>query len=226
MSDVPERLTEKAMEIHREMEAAQTWPDTYAVLALALHEIEQAARDLPLTAREKQRNAQLLHAEIAQLWQTRMLRYSRLTVDDEIENALSYYRITFLRELPGLMDDIEEEVLAQYPNLRTLKLPPFVQMGSWIGGDRDGNPFVTAEILRETLRLQSAAALDFYLAELHTLGSELPLSQLLVDISPALAALAARSPDSSAHRADEPYRRALTGLYARLAETSILERYV
>ncbi len=179
-----------------------------------------ALRDLPMTAREKQRNAQLLHAEIAQLWQTRMLRYSRLTVDDEIENALSYYRITFLRELPGLMDDIEEEVLAQYPNLRTLKLPPFVQMGSWIGGDRDGNPNVNASTMTRALSRQSTTIFDFYLEEVHALGAALSISTLLVSVSPELEAMADASPDNSPHRTDEPYRRALIGVYARLAATA------
>ncbi len=177
-------------------------------------------RDLPLTAREKQRNTQLLHAEIAQLWQTRMLRYSRLTVDDEIENALSYYRITFLRELQGLMDDIEEEVLAQYPNLRTLKLPPFVQMGSWIGGDRDGNPNVNAATMTHALSRQSTTIFDFYLDEVHALGAALSISTLLATVSPALEAMANASPDTSPHRTDEPYRRALIGVYARLAATA------
>ena len=179
-----------------------------------------ALRDLPMTVRERQRNAQLLHAEIAQLWQTRMLRYSRLTVDDEIENALSYYRITFLRELPGLMDDIEEEVLAQYPNLRTLKLPPFVQMGSWIGGDRDGNPNVNASTMTRALSRQSTTIFDFYLDEVHALGAALSISTLLVSVSPALEAMANASPDNSPHRTDEPYRRALIGVYARLAATA------
>ncbi len=179
-----------------------------------------ALRDLPMTAREKQRNAQLLHAEIAQLWQTRMLRYSRLTVDDEIENALSYYRITFLRELPGLMDDIEEEVLAQYPNLRTMKLPPFVQMGSWIGGDRDGNPNVNAATMTRALSRQSTTIFDFYLDEVHALGAALSISTLLASVSPELEAMANASPDNSPHRTDEPYRRALIGVYARLAATA------
>jgi phosphoenolpyruvate carboxylase len=179
-----------------------------------------ALRDLPMTAREQQRNGQLLHAEIAQLWQTRMLRYSRLTVDDEIENALSYYRITFLRELPGLMDDIEEEVLAQYPNLRTLKLPPFIQMGSWIGGDRDGNPNVNAATMTRALSRQSTTIFDFYLDEVHALGAALSISTLLVSVSPELEAMAEASPDNSPHRTDEPYRRALIGVYARLAATA------
>ncbi len=179
-----------------------------------------ALRDFPMTLSEKQRNTQLLHAEIAKLWQTRMLRYSKLTVDDEIENALSYYRITFLRELPGLMDDIEEEMLAQYPHTRKLSLPPFVQMGSWIGGDRDGNPNVNADTMNKAMSRQSSNILDFYLEEVHALGAELSISTLLVSVNPALQAMADASPDNSPHRTDEPYRRALITVYARLAATA------
>ncbi len=179
-----------------------------------------ALRDLPMTPAERQRNAQLLHAEVAKLWQTRMLRYQRLTVDDEIENALSYYRITFLRELPGLMEDIEEETLAQYPNLRKLSLPPFVQMGSWIGGDRDGNPNVNAATMELAMTRQSTTIFDFYLDEVHALGAELSISTLLVSVSDALQAMADASPDQSPHRTDEPYRRALILVYARLAATA------
>ena len=89
---------------------------------------------------------QLLRSRVATLWQTRMLRYSKLTVAGEIENALSYYRITFLRELPGLYDDIEDDIAAEYPNGDGTVEPinaAYVQMGSWIGGDRDGNPTST-----------------------------------------------------------------------------------
>ncbi len=179
-----------------------------------------ALRDLPMTAAERQRSAQLLHAEVAKLWQTRMLRYQRLTVDDEIENALSYYRITFLRELPGLMEDIEQETLAQYPNLRQLSLPPFVQMGSWIGGDRDGNPNVNAATMERAMARQSTTIFDFYLDEVHALGAELSISTLLVSVSDALQAMADASPDTSPHRTDEPYRRALILIYARLAATA------
>jgi phosphoenolpyruvate carboxylase len=182
-----------------------------------------AERDLPLTPKELAQNTELLHACIATLWQTRMLRYSRLTVADEIENALSYYRITFLRELPGLYDDIETELATHFPARtasRKDELPPFVQMGSWIGGDRDGNPNVNAATMRHALMRQSTAIFDFYLEEVHALGAELSISTLLVSASPELQALADASPDVSTHRSDEPYRRALIGLYARLAATA------
>lgn len=191
----------------------------------AEHEIARllAERDLPLTQRERARNTELLHAKIATLWQTRMLRYTRLTVADEIENALSYYRITFLRELPALYVDIEEEIAHRFPHRASCvaaDMPAFVQMGSWIGGDRDGNPNVNAETMRHALTRQSATIFDFYLEEVHALGAELSCSSLLVKVSPELEALAAASPDTSEHRADEPYRRALVGIYARLAATA------
>ncbi len=188
-----------------------------------------AQRDLPMIPAERTRNEQMLHAEVATLWQTRMLRYSRLTVEDEIDNALSYYRITFLRELPCLFDDIEDEVAAHFPQKNARTLPgtqamagkqPYVQMGSWIGGDRDGNPNVNAATMTQALSRQSTTILDFYLDEVHTLGAELSISTLLVAVSPALQAMADTSPDSSPHRTDEPYRRALIAIYARLAATA------
>jgi phosphoenolpyruvate carboxylase len=183
-----------------------------------------AERDLPLTPRERERNTGLLQAHIATLWQTRMLRYEKLTVADEIENALSYYRITFLAELPVLYDEIEAELEERWPlgpdAGTAAALPPFMQMGSWIGGDRDGNPNVDARTMRHALARQSATILDFYLEQVHALGAELSISTLLVEVSPALNALADASPDPSPHRSDEPYRRALTGIYARLAATA------
>ncbi|MGZ8294283.1 MAG: phosphoenolpyruvate carboxylase [Telluria sp.] len=184
-----------------------------------------AERDLPLTPRERSANLELMRARVATLWQTRMLRYSKLTVADEIDNALSYYRITFLRELPGLYDDIEEEIAAGY-QLAGGGVPAtaasYVQMGSWIGGDRDGNPNVNAGTMQHALVRHATTVLDFYLEEVHQLGAELSVSTLMVKVSPALQALADASTDSSPHRVDEPYRRALIGMYARLAATARL----
>ena len=171
-----------------------------------------------LTPEEAEENDAALQAAILTLWRTRMLRPQRLAVVDEVKNGVSYYNDTFFSELPKLYCQFQDLLERRYPG-RDWSLPPFLRVGSWIGGDRDGNPFVTAPILREAIRLQSAAALDHYLSEVHDLGGELPLSKLLVGISPDLAALADRSPDTSPHREDEPYRRALTGIYARLAAT-------
>ena len=93
-------------------------------------------------------------------------------------------------------------------------------MGSWIGGDRDGNPFVTADVMRGTLRLQSSRVMNFYLEELHVLGAELSLAAHLADVSEELRALPERSPDTSPHRSGEPYRLAVSGIYARLTATA------
>ena len=155
-------------------------------------------------------NEALLRARVTQLWQTRMLRTARLTVSDEIENALSYYHATFLRQIPRLYRDIEAALPGH-------AIASFFRMGNWIGGDRDGNPFVTAETLRMALSRQSETVLRFYLTEVHELGAELSISATLASVTPEMAQLAASSPDHNPHREDEPYRRALIGMYARLA---------
>jgi phosphoenolpyruvate carboxylase len=170
------------------------------------------ARDGPLTPEARAENEGLIRARITQLWQTRMLRTTTLTVADEIENALSYYHSTFLREIPRLYRDLEQQLAGQ-------PVASFLRMGGWIGGDRDGNPNVTSDSLRRALTSQAEVAIGHYLDEVHALGAELSMSLLLAPVTPELAALAARSPDRNPHREDEPYRRALTGIYARLAAT-------
>ncbi|MEY3886348.1 MAG: Phosphoenolpyruvate carboxylase [Pseudomonadota bacterium] len=173
--------------------------------------VVNAAKDA-LTPKELAANEQRMRARVMQLWQTRLLRFSKLTVADEIENSLSYYESTFLREIPKIYASLEE-ALGPHP------VAPFLRMGQWIGGDRDGNPNVNAETLNHALKRQAEVALRHYLKEVHFLGSELSLSAMLVDFPPAMKALAEKSPDTNAHRIDEPYRRALTGMYARLAAT-------
>ena len=173
------------------------------------------ARAMPkdaLAPRELAANEAQLRARVLQLWQTRLLRFTKLTVADEVENALSYYESTFLREIPKLYADLESQ-LGKQP------VASFFRMGQWIGGDRDGNPNVTAETLEHALRRQSDVALRHYLTEVHLLGGELSVSAMLVGCTPAMQELANRSPDLNEHRQDEPYRRALTGIYARLAAT-------
>jgi len=181
-----------------------------AILALAMSGTN-AAKDA-LTPRELAANEAQLRARVVQLWQTRLLRFSRLTVVDEIENALSYYETTFLREIPKIYANLERE-LGNQP------VHSFLRMGQWIGGDRDGNPHVNAETLNYALSRQADMALRHYLTEVHFLGVELSMSAMLVDVSAEMHALAENSPDTNEHRRDEPYRRALTGIYARLAAT-------
>ncbi len=152
-----------------------------------------------------------LRARVTQLWQTRLLRFTKLTVADEIENALSYYESTFLPEIPRLYAELEAGL--------GRPVAPFLRMGQWIGGDRDGNPNVTAATLDLALQRQAEVALRHLLTQVHLLGGELSMSGMLVGAGEAMRALADRSPDTNAHRQDEPYRRALTGIYARLAAT-------
>jgi len=165
-----------------------------------------------LTARELAANETQMRARVTQLWQTRLLRFNKLTVADEIENALSYYESTFLREIPKLYANLEQ-LLGDQP------VHSFLRMGQWIGGDRDGNPNVSAETLEYALRRQAEVALRHYLTEVHYLGGELSVSAMLTECTPDMQALAESSPDRNVHRMDEPYRRALTGVYARLAAT-------
>ena len=165
-----------------------------------------------LTPRELAANEAQLRARVLQLWQTRLVRSSKLMVADEIENALSYYEPTFLREIPAIYADLERELGQQH-------IHSFLRMGHWIGGDRDGNPNVTAATMSMALARQADVALRHYLTEVHLLGGELSVSDLLVGCSPEMRQLADSSPDTSEHRKDEPYRRALIGIYARLAAT-------
>ncbi|GEQ78135.1 phosphoenolpyruvate carboxylase [Comamonas testosteroni] len=170
-----------------------------------------SARDA-LTPKALFDNEKQIRARVEQLWQTRLLRYSKLTVADEIENALSYYESTFLTEVPRIYAGLEAELDGK-------SVASFLRMGQWIGGDRDGNPNVSAATLELALERQAEVALRHYLTEVHFLGSELSLSTKHVQVTTEMQGLAERSPDTNEHRQDEPYRRALTGIYARLAAT-------
>jgi phosphoenolpyruvate carboxylase len=150
-------------------------------------------------------------AQIALLWQTRALRRERLYVADEVDTALTYLRDIFLPIVPVLY--------ARWERLIGRRPASFLRLGSWIGGDRDGNPHVTADSLRLALGRAAQALLANYLDELNALGAELSVSSELAGVSADLNALAQRSGDLNAARADEPYRRAITGVYARLAAT-------
>jgi phosphoenolpyruvate carboxylase len=169
-------------------------------------------RDQLATERERADNEALLRARVTQLWQTRMIRPVKLTVADEIENALSYYHATFLREIPKLYRELERALPGH-------EVASFLRMGHWIGGDRDGNPNVGAATLKLALERQAEVVLRHYLTEVHALGAELSISQSLAGVTPQMRALADASPDRNPHREDEPYRRALIGVYSRLAAT-------
>ena len=165
-----------------------------------------------LLIKELKKNEEQIRARVLQLWHTRLLRFTKLTVADEIENALTYYETTFLREIPKIYAQLED-------SLDGNSVASFLKMGQWIGGDRDGNPNVNAKTLEHAITRQSEMVLRHYLTEVHYLGRELSVSALLLKFSKKMQDLAAASPDINEHRQDEPYRRALTGMYSRLAAT-------
>ena len=154
-----------------------------------------------------------LEREVLRLWLTSMLRLTKLEVADEIGNALAYFRLSFFEELPRLYAQLEAA-------LGAARLPSFLSIGTWIGGDRDGNPNVGAATLLTALERQARLALEHYLAEVHELGRELALSTRIRPAPAEIAAAAAASGDESPYRSDEPYRRIVSGIYARLAATA------
>ncbi len=172
-----------------------------------------------LTPEEERENEDAIGRGILTLWQTRLLRPAKLTVMDEVENGLSFFDSTIFKSLPRLYGSLEDALGEKDARWSDAELPSFMKVGSWIGGDRDGNPFVTAEVLRETLKTQAAQVLDFYLDDLRKLASQLSLAQSLCASSDELHAIAVRAADDSPHRLDEPYRRALYGIRSRLAAT-------
>jgi phosphoenolpyruvate carboxylase len=160
-----------------------------------------------------------LYRQVLGLWQTAMLRVTRLQVKDEIDNGIAYYRYTFLDQIPRIYAELEERCGCDFGGAAA-NVASFLIMGSWIGGDRDGNPFVVAETLQYASRAQATVALAHHLEEVHQLGAELSLSARLAQPTPELLDLAAAAQDTNPHRADEPYRQALVGVYARLSASA------
>src|SRR6478735_183112 len=161
-----------------------------------------------------------LRVQVLTLWQTAILRMSRLRVRDEINEELRYYDLTLFDAVARVHGDAERAVGARWPALAGRRLGPFLRMGTWIGGDRDGNPFVSAEVVATALRSNAATALRHHLDGVARLAVELSMSSRLVEPTGALDALADASNDTSPFRADEPYRRALRGVHGRLAATA------
>ncbi len=163
-------------------------------------------------------NEETLHRFVLILWQTRMLRTAKLTVRDEIKNGLEFYRYTFLSEIPKIYAYMEKQLEARFD--KYIRIPPLLRVGSWIGGDRDGNPFVTHDVMLDAMHQHSSLAFEHYLSETHLLGTRLSLTDRLVEVSAELRKLSDESPDKAASRADEPYRRALILIYSRLTATA------
>ncbi|MES2263723.1 MAG: phosphoenolpyruvate carboxylase [Pseudomonadota bacterium] len=172
-----------------------------------------------MTPEEQEHNADALARGIHTLWNTRLLRTAKLSVMDEVKNGLSFFDRTILSGLPQLYSTLQDMLAGIDARWADTELPTFMKVGSWIGGDRDGNPFVTADVLRNTLCSQASVALEHYVGELLKLASQLSLAQNLGGCSEQLRHLADASPDLSPHRLDEPYRRAIYGIRARLTAT-------
>lgn len=161
-----------------------------------------------------------LRLQVLTLWQTSLVRLSKLRVKDEVNEALRYYQITFFDGLPALQAELADAQGRAWSDGADRILPPVIGMGSWIGGDRDGNPFVNAETLAYAVRTQAAVALGRHLSDLKRLEDQLSMSSRLIRPTAELLALARDAADDSPFRRDEPYRQALLGMYARLAATA------
>ena len=160
---------------------------------------------------------QELRRNVLVMWQTALIRLSRLKIQDEIATGLRYYPAAFFDVIPRVNAEVRTALQARWPDAHVLE-QPILRPGSWIGGDRDGNPNVTADVVRLATGSAAYTALAHYFVELTSLEEELSMSVRLVRISDDLRALADTCDEPA--RADEPYRRALRVIHARLTATA------
>jgi phosphoenolpyruvate carboxylase len=158
-----------------------------------------------------------LRRQVLTLWQTALIRLSRLQITDEIAVGLRYYAAALFEVIPKVNAEVREALRARWPDADLLA-EPILRPGSWIGGDRDGNPNVTADVVRLATGSAAFTALARYLAELADLEQELSMSARLITVTPDVAALADACPDSV--HLDEPYRRAFRTIRGRLTATA------
>ena len=157
-----------------------------------------------------------LRRYIELMMQTDMIREKKLKVTNEITNVMEYYNSSFLQAITNFM--VEYRRLAEERGIK-LDNPKPITMGMWIGGDRDGNPFVTAETLKLSATLQSEVILNYYIDKVYTLYRTFSLSTNLSETSQAVAEMAALSTDKSVYRENEPYRRAFHYIQSKLIQT-------
>ena len=157
-----------------------------------------------------------LRRYIELMMQTDMIRDKKLKVTNEITNVMEYYNSSFLQAITNFM--VEYKRLAEERGIK-LDNPKPITMGMWIGGDRDGNPFVTAETLKLSATLQSEVILNYYIDQVYTLYRTFSLSTNLSETSQAVAEMAALSTDKSVYRENEPYRRAFHYIQSKLIQT-------
>lgn len=158
-----------------------------------------------------------LRRNILTLWQTALIRLSRLKIQDEIETGLRYYPAAFLEVIPKVNADVRAALQSRWPDAGLLE-KAILRPGSWIGGDRDGNPNVTADVVRLATASAAFTAFAHYFAEITALEEELSMSARLVTVTDELTALADACHEPA--RADEPYRRAMRVIHGRLTSTA------
>ena len=172
------------------------------------------------TDEEREQIRQTLREAVLSLWQTSLLRRRKLTVVDEVANGLTYYDYSLLTEVPALYQTLERELASFFgANEEPKPIPSFLRLGSWIGGDRDGNPFVTADVLATTALMHGSKIIRHYREECLNLRKELTLSDNIVRYNPDMKALADLGDDGSEAQQNEAYRRALNGMSKRLTAT-------
>ncbi|MEE2035400.1 phosphoenolpyruvate carboxylase, partial [Rhodococcus chondri] len=160
-----------------------------------------------------------LYRHILTLWQTALIRLARLRISDEIDNGLRYYDMALFAVVPALNTEVRRALRQRWPDAAVLT-QPIVRPGTWIGGDRDGNPNVDAAVVTTAVDRACATALDHYLTELAALERDLSMSERTTTITPALRSLADTSGDDNPAHSDEPYRRAVHGIRGRLTASA------
>ncbi len=154
-----------------------------------------------------------LYRAVALLWNTRLNRPERITVQDEINNLLGAVHRSILPALANLYKEWGRDIELEGP------LPNVLKLGSWIGGDRDGHPHVDDVTLNYAFKEQARLAFNFYFSHLDKLDTELTMSDELAKVTEPLLELSRKSTDGNIHRVDEPYRRAIAYIKARLTRT-------
>nr|WP_294865809.1 phosphoenolpyruvate carboxylase [uncultured Pseudogulbenkiania sp.] len=171
-----------------------------------------------LTPEEENELEAKLKRVMLTLWQTSEIRPFKLSIRDEIENGVAYHPLTFFSAMPKLYERLGRLIADHWE--QQVELPSFLRVGSWIGGDRDGNPNVDAGVMRHAITRQAEEAFRHYFYELAGLYRELSLSERHVSVSAAVQALSAASPDLAESRREEPYRRALATIEGRLSASA------
>ena len=174
---------------------------------------------LNLTPDELDLNQKNLSECVEILWFSRLIRLMKISVTDEINNALAFYQTTILKVLPKLTKEFIGLCKTKGLNIQNLKIP--ISMGSWIGGDRDGNPNVNAITMEQALRLQSKTLFEYYLEEINLLGLQLSISNTNMKIEKSILKMALKSKDKSIHRVDEPYRKSIIFIYSKVYSTAL-----